>query len=333
VRHELKAQEGRGCSVRGLPTLHPDTRHKKMWDLVFAMLLVFVCFKEPLQIGFPKVFDARKASWDTFDLVADIFFFIDMFFSSVTGYFSADGQLISSQPNVVMHYVRTWFTVDLLSTLPFHRIINSQDVDQHVLRLSKFIRLLKLFKLIRLVRSSQALSRRIVQSQLAYIAHPALIRLLNLCCGLVLTWHCIGCIWWFLRSNELQYQSGATDVASLGFILNEDGANTTSTPGELYIEAYYWAVSVTAGIGVPVLPASHPEAIFDGFVTFLGILLQAYMLGSASSALHTMDALKAAQQRKLDTVKQYMRSKRVPPVRLPTLTTTPLTLLPGRPSA
>lgn len=36
------------------------------------------------------------------------------------------------------------------------------------------------------------------------------------------------------------------------------------------------------------------------------------MLGSAASALHTFDALKAAQKRKLDGVKQYVRSKRVP---------------------
>ena len=37
------------------------------------------------------------------------------------------------------------------------------------------------------------------------------------------------------------------------------------------------------------------------------------MLGSAASALHTMDALKAERQRKLDSVKGCMRSHADPP--------------------
>ena len=49
--------------------------------------------------------------------------------------------------------------------------------------------------------AAQVISRRISQSHFAYIAHPSLIRLFTLCCGLILSWHCIGCIWFFLRST------------------------------------------------------------------------------------------------------------------------------------
>ena len=152
----------------------------------------------------------------------------------------------------------TWFVIDLLSTLPFHRMVSSADVDQSVLRLSKFIRLLKLFKLVRLIRTSHALMRRIQQSQLAYVAHPAIIRIFYLILGLTLSWHVIGCLWWFLRSDESAVRASLTRDGHEAVHMIPLPSNGT-WDGLHYIESYYWAVSVTTGIGVPVLPLTHEE--------------------------------------------------------------------------
>ena len=175
--------------------------------------------------------------------------------------------------------------------------------------------MLKLFKLIRLIRTSDALARRIQQSHLAYVAHPAIIRLFSICCALILSWHvigapqcvpiprhrvcehtnpmashsrpihpcvsCAGCIWWLLRSEDDAKAAARTVAAQMGHADVESVAvNFIPLPSNgswsalSYIEAYYWAISVTTGIGVPVLPLTHAEAVFDGFITFLGILLQ-----------------------------------------------------------
>lgn len=385
-----------------------------------------MCFKEPLHIAFPALFEAHAPTWAAAETATDVLFFLDMTLSCVTGYYSGT-HLVQLQPAVLFHYCRTWAFVDVVSTIPFHKLITGPSgrlppqsssppppqsssplppqsssplpprsyiaipallanallsaqpsllphshprplaiplrlpyashfsaaalpppplppplpphclpptwpaVNEDVLRLAKFIRLLKLFKLLRLLRSSQALSKWVSQSHFAYFAHPALIRIFNLCCGLVLSWHVIGCIWWFLRTMNAAPAAdgvhggvhGGGDGTSarppvINFIplpsgdADGGGDDDERWDGLSYIEAYYWAVSVTTGIGVPVLPSSHAEAVFDAFVTFLGILLQAYMLGSAASALHTMDAMKAGQQHKLDAVKGYLRTKRVP---------------------
>ena len=96
-------------------------------------------------------------------------------------------------------------------------------------------------------------------------------------------------------------------------LLSAAGSSSNMTSSiTYYVEAYYWAVSVTTGVGVVPTPNSHLEALFNGIISFLGMLLQAYTLGSAASALSTLDASKAERHRKIDMVKQYMYSKRVP---------------------
>ena len=61
VRHELRAKHTSHWCGRWLPTVHPDLHAKKMWDLAFAFILVFVCFKEPLHIAFPALFEVPSA--------------------------------------------------------------------------------------------------------------------------------------------------------------------------------------------------------------------------------------------------------------------------------
>ena len=43
-----------------------------------------------------------------------------------------------------------------------------------------------------------------------------------------------------------------------------------------YMNELYWTVMVSTGLGAPVLPSSEIEALFECFVTFFGICLQAH---------------------------------------------------------
>ena len=61
--------------------------------------------------------------------------------------------------------------------------------------------------------------------------NPALLRMLELMLTLVLAWHWIGCIWWFLRTNDdptavsflkipdaIAANSSSIDIAGLNYI-------------------------------------------------------------------------------------------------------------------
>ena len=73
-----------------------------------------------------------------------------------------------------------------------------------------------------------------------------------------------------------------------------------------------WAVSVSTGIGTPALPASHGQAVFEAAIFFLSIVLQAYTLGAATSALQNFDARSVTARQRLEDIRLYVRYRRVP---------------------
>ena len=115
VRHELRAKRSKSELCAHLPSLHPDARGKMIWDMAFSLLLVriasrkgthttgpghqcsvlapspaatqiFLCFLEPLHIGFPGLFEAHRSTWDAFEVSADMILFFDMALSAITAY-------------------------------------------------------------------------------------------------------------------------------------------------------------------------------------------------------------------------------------------------------
>ena len=48
-----------------------------------------------------------------------------------------------------------------------------------------------------------------------------------------------------------------------------------------YVAAYYWAVLMTTGLNVPIGPGLQQlQVVYECFICFLGVCMQAYMLGA-----------------------------------------------------
>lgn len=58
----------------------------------------------------------------------DIFFMFDLALSFVTGYYKK-GNVIMKRGPIIRHYLRTWFLVDFLATIPYSWFTMDKDVD------------------------------------------------------------------------------------------------------------------------------------------------------------------------------------------------------------
>ena len=63
-----------------------------------------------------------------------------------------------------------------------------------MMRLFRLLKLFKMLRLVRLLHNTQIAKRLRSRAQL----NPALVRLLELMLFLFLSWHWIGCMWWFI---------------------------------------------------------------------------------------------------------------------------------------
>jgi len=80
-----------------------------------------------------------------------------------------------------------------------------------------------------------------------------------------------------------------------------------------YLAAFYWATMMTTGLNVSIGPGEHEgQVLYEVFVTFLGICLQAYLLGAAASEIANMDATAKLRRQRLEAIKSHLRYLRVP---------------------
>eukprot|EP00966_Prymnesium_polylepis_P312689 7225618-Prymnesium_polylepis.1 len=134
------------------------------------------------------------------------------------------------------------------------------------------------------------------------------LRLLQLILGLMLTWHYIACMWWFIGDEY-----GRTQTERLLVLGTNIDTNHTYGVGMEYLAAYYWAIFMTTGLNCPIGPRDLPLLImYEGFVCFIGICLQAYMLGAAANEIAALDASAVGKRQKLNRIKQTLRYLRAP---------------------
>lgn len=64
------------------------------------------------------------------DYVVDIMFVIDIFINFRTTYVDSNNEVISSPCRIAVHYIKTWFIIDILAAVPFELLFMIADTDQ-----------------------------------------------------------------------------------------------------------------------------------------------------------------------------------------------------------
>ncbi len=131
----------------------PRSNGRLRWDAGVVVCVLYNCLILPLRIGFG---DDEFGPLSVLELMVDIVFISDIFVNIRTGYFKYDQMLdeyilVLKQPQAMLHYLRTWFVFDLISSLPVDLLLLF-DLDSETLLYLRFPRLLRLLRLPRLFR-------------------------------------------------------------------------------------------------------------------------------------------------------------------------------------
>lgn len=92
-----------------------DSKWKFRWNIFIGMLVLYNGVLIPWNISFGRPFD-----WTLFiDYSVDVFFLVDIFLSLRTSYITKTGVEVMNSAMIRKRYLRTWFSVDLISVIPF----------------------------------------------------------------------------------------------------------------------------------------------------------------------------------------------------------------------
>ena len=188
-------------SFRRLFLLHPMDDIKVNWDLFMGCWIVFSVLTVPLQLAFASYLNSPDGySLNLVDYCIDGFFFADIVIAFNTVYYSAaDEAYVAVRSRISHEYIRTWFFVDLISTVPFETFAAlgssaSNNSNLTIVRLVKTVRLFRLLKLAKKVDMSKVLN----QLEDRFHINPAVLSLIVTVLQVACISHAICCLWWGL---------------------------------------------------------------------------------------------------------------------------------------
>lgn len=127
------------------------------------MLLLMMSNLVILPWGITFFEDQNTIPWITFNMLSDTLFLMDLVFNFRTGILGEDSHIVLDPKRIRLHYLRSWFLVDFISSIPVDYIFlvvdleslqDSSDVYRtaRALRIVRFTKILSLLRLLRLSR-------------------------------------------------------------------------------------------------------------------------------------------------------------------------------------
>ncbi|XP_039259381.2 potassium/sodium hyperpolarization-activated cyclic nucleotide-gated channel 3-like isoform X1 [Styela clava] len=306
VEQEQERQEKVGAFV-----IHPYSNFRFYWDFVSLVLLIISMIIIPVAITFFNDKMTSDPGWMAFNLVLDFWFLSDIIINFHTGIIVeyGDGDVVLNLRRIRTNYLKTWFFVDLLSTLPIDyilQLLNGVSASASASRAMKLFRFAKMLSLLRLLRISRLIRyvhqwEEIVNMQ--YDLAVAAVRIFNLVCLMLLIGHWNGCLQYMV---PMLY-----DFPPDSWIVVDKLQDASW--GEKYSWALFKAMSHMLCIGYGQQP---PKNLMDLWMTMIsmvsGAVCFAMFIGHTTALIQSLDSSKRQYKEKYMQVKEYMRYRRLP---------------------
>lgn len=255
---------------------------KLIWDFVILITVMGFTFL----ITYKMVFQTFRADFLYYSL--NFLLFLDL----VAGFLVKvkDGhRRLETYDEIRQHYLRTWFTVDLLAFFPFELIpvalFGGIPSDPTMFAVYLGLQSLTLIKVIKAVRIFRELTE-------ALGLPPAVNRLVS-----------FG--YWFVQAIHLM---------AMGWILI--GAAEAARPHfDQYLRSVYWVTTTIATIGYGDYYPNHDsnlQIFYTIVVQLFGVGMYTFVIANVSSLVANIDVARAAYQRHMEEVNAYLRAQKVP---------------------
>lgn len=282
--------------------IFPGWTSKLVWDLVVMMIVLMDAFVLPFQLSFK-----RDYGEDTFDdvwfWVTTLCFTADILVTFDTGLTVAgdDQEVITDHGVIARAYMRGWFSLDFLSTMPWSRIVDAfvgSDGAGPLLHVAKLAKMLKFLRIIRLMKMLRAKKIKDIWERLeirigsvTVIQAMYLVRVLLV---IVAICHWNACIFWMIGRPDSIITDFLPDATRLSFerlphwttisrsygIGQEEWSFAEKPMVEAYIFCFYWTLGVMRTMPAEVTPVNLAERTF--VLCFMFFALSAFAVSVAS---------------------------------------------------
>ena len=203
-------------------------------------------------------------------------FVCDLIINFYKSFYNFDEQLVTKSEKIILHYIKGYFIIDLISAIPFYSIIkiiaylNQKNLIMpikctkyynHVINdRYQMIELIKLVKLIKCFSHNNIFSNYIIGELNEFSFFEDWSFLLSNILVLLLIFHLTACLHIFISSTTFP-----------NWIIQK-GLQTSSFT-EVYLSSIYFLITTVTSVGYgDIIGSSLTEIIFQIFLLMIGII-------------------------------------------------------------
>jgi voltage-gated potassium channel len=256
-------------------TIQNESRLKSGWDAFVLLMTTAAAVEIPLRLseGIPL-----EGAWLVFDSFLTTVFAVDLivnFFAPVM----VDGQLVTDRKTIARRYLKGWFVLDVIATVPWDLIFGSAFGGLRLLRLLRLAHIATFMK-------------RVAN---ANVINASVLRMAFLAFWITIFTHWVACGWIVLGAGNIGPEWRGDHVL-------------------FYIRSLYWAVTTIATIGYgDITPQTPVETVYTIFVEILGAGIYGYVIAIFASLIAKLDVARNHFTEHLEKINTFMRLRKIPP--------------------
>lgn len=304
----LKETAGKGL------VLYPNQRFKTAWDLYILILLMYIALVSVYVYSFLGVLRPDSV-WFWIERFLDVSFVTDIVLFFFTAYEKSDGTFEVDRRKIRYRYLRTWFTVDLIGTVPWGIIALGVNRDStegpSVLLLPRYMRLLRLTKLFRVARLLR-ISRKFTELEVRLRIKYGYLRLASLLVTVVLVAHWFACLFYYFGFITNGTCTSGEDCQYPTWFLKEAGDIPLDNFGR-YIASLYFSVYTITTIGYgDVVPETTAERSYTIIIMLFGAAMFAYVISQVSNIQNELKESTVYHRKQMDRLTDLAKYRNLP---------------------
>jgi hypothetical protein len=248
---------------------------KSGWDAFVLLMTTAAAVEIPLRLSEGI---ALEGAWLAFDSFLTAVFALDVIVNFLAPVM-VDGQLVTDRKTIARRYLKGWFVLDVIATVPWDLIFGSAFGGLRLLRLLRLAHIATFMK-------------RVAN---ANVINASVLRMAFLAFWITIFAHWVACGWIVMGAGNI-------------------GPEWRGDHALFYIRSLYWAVTTIATIGYgDITPATPVQTIYTIFVEILGAGIYGYVIAIFASLIAKLDVARNNFTEHLEKINTFMRLRKIPP--------------------
>jgi hypothetical protein len=287
-----------------------------MWDVTLFLLIIYQAICLPMRIAFE--FQANDFLF-YFEFLVDLSFILDILLNFNTGFYQK-GVLIMRRELIVKDYMKNWFWVDLVSSIPYTWLlaasqgVSIRDIEDddavsgeianapQLLKLLKVAKLLKMLKLLRVVKIKRILLK--FEEYIVTDSMDLMVTFLNITVKIIVVAHYMGCAVFYIGLDEVRAEGR-------GWVFSKEMVDEDFSTQ--YITSLYWAFTTMSAVGYgDISPVTKNEMAVVMGMMIASCGMFAYTVNSIGNIVSQYNQLASTYRERMLYVNQFMISKEIP---------------------